>query len=81
MLSQCQQNASCYVKQLDKMKNPGARLALVEAIDRLAPNGDPATAAVLEKVVEADKPSGDKLLLQADDSVVKVALRLRSRAL
>jgi hypothetical protein len=121
MLAQCQQNASCYVKQLDeavatgkeganakaiksawmsviyaggakeqvrgqlvqkleKVKNPGARLAVVEAIDRLAPNGDPAAAAVLEKLVEADKSSGDKLLLQADDSVVKVALRLRARA-
>jgi hypothetical protein len=122
MLAQCQQNASCYVKQLDepiatgkeggnakaikscwmsviyaggardqvrgdlvqkvdKVKNPGARLALVEAIDRLAPSGDQAAAAVLEKIVEADKPSGDKLLLQADDSVVKVALRLRARAM
>ncbi len=122
VLSQCQQNASCYVKALDepiptgkeganakaiksawmsviyaggsrdqvrgellqridKVKNPGARLAVVEAIDRLAPNGDAQGAAVLEKIVEADKPSGDKLLLQADDSLVKVALRLRARAM
>src|SRR5262249_55240078 len=121
VLSQCQQNASCYVKVLDepiatgkegsnakaikaswmsviyagsardqirgdlvqkvdKVKNAGARLALVEAIDRLAPNGDAAAAGVLEKIVEVDKPSGDKMLLQADDSVVKVALRLRARA-
>ena len=121
MLAQCQQQVSCYTKQLEepvatgkeganakaiksawmsviyagaakdqvrgdlvskleKVKNPGARLAVVEAIDRLAPNGDPKAAAALEKIVEADKSSGDKLLLQADDSVVKVALRLRARA-
>ena len=123
MLTQCQQNVSCYTKQvaepittgkdgggnakaiksawmsviyagsakdqvrgdlvqkLDKVKNPGARLAVVEAIDRLAPNGDPAAAGIIEKIVEADKPSGDKMLLQADDSLVKVALRLRARAM
>jgi hypothetical protein len=122
VLSQCQQNASCYVKVLDdtivagkeganakaikaswmsviygqsnrdqvrkdlvgkvdKIKNPGARLALVEAIDRLGPMGDAAAADVLDKLVAADKSSGDKLLLQADDSVVKVALRLRARAM
>jgi hypothetical protein len=121
MLTQCQQNVSCYTKQLEepvatgkeganakaiksawmsviyagaakdqvrgdlvskleKVKNPGARLAVVEAIDRLAPTGDPTAAAAMEKIVEADKSSGDKLLLQADDSVVKVALRLRARA-
>ncbi len=121
MLAQCQQNVSCYTKQLEepvatgkeganakaiksawmsviyagaakdqvrgelvakleKVKNPGARRAVVEAIDRLAPTGDPKAAAALEKIVEADKSSGDKLLLQADDSVVKVALRLRARA-
>jgi hypothetical protein len=121
MLTQCQQNVSCYTKQLEepvptgkeganakaiksawmsviyagaakdqvrgelvtkleKVKNPGARLAVVEEIDRLAPNGDAAAAAKLEKLVDADKASGDKLLLQADDSVIKVALRLRARA-
>jgi len=69
------------VQRLDKVKNPGARLAVVEAIDRLAPTGDPAAATALEKIVEQDKSSGDKLLLQADDSVVKVALRLRARSI
>jgi hypothetical protein len=69
------------VAKVDKVKNPGARLALVEAIDRLAPNGDPSAADALDKIVTADKTTGDKLLLQADDSVVKVALRLRARAL
>ena len=121
VLTQCQQNVSCYTKQLEepvatgkeganakaiksawmsviysgaakdqvrgelvskleKVKTPGARLAVVEAIDRLAPNGDVAAAGKLEKLVDADKASGDKLLLQADDSVIKVALRLRARA-
>jgi hypothetical protein len=67
--------------KVDKVKNAGARLALVEAIDRLAPQGDNAAAGALEKIVEADRPSGDKMLAQADDSVVKVALRLRARAM
>src|SRR5262249_11245808 len=35
------------VSRVDKMKNPGARLALVEAIDQLAPKGDAAAAATL----------------------------------
>ena len=69
------------VGKVDRVKNAGARLALVEAIDRLAPQGDAAAAGALEKMVEADRPSGDKMLAQADDSVVKVALRLRARAM
>jgi hypothetical protein len=31
-------------------------------------------------MVEADKSSGNKALLQADDAVAKVSLKLRSRA-
>jgi hypothetical protein len=69
------------VARTDKVKNAGARLAVVEAIDKLAPSGDATSAGTLDKIVEADKPSGDKMLLQADDSVVKVALRLRARAM
>ena len=62
------------------MKDPAVRLALVEAIDHLAPKGDEAAAAALEKIVEADKGSGNKGLLAANDSALKVALKLRSRA-
>ncbi len=66
--------------KVDSVKDGDVRLALVEAIDHLAPKGDAAGADALEKIVAADKPSGNKLLLQADDAVVKVALKLRSRA-
>jgi len=68
------------LKRVDKMKDANARLALVEAIDELAPKGDVATAEALEKIVQADTKSGDKNVLMADDSVAKVALRLRARA-
>jgi hypothetical protein len=68
------------VQKLDKVKDMSARLAVVEAIDALAPQGDTAAADALDKIVEADKAAGDKNLLVSDDAVVKVALRLRARA-
>jgi len=68
------------LKRVDKVKDASARLALVEAIDELAPKGDVATADALDKIVKADKLAGDKNVLMADDSVVKIALRLRARA-
>jgi hypothetical protein len=52
-----------------------------EAIDYLAPKGDPAIADKLDKLVEADTATGDKSLLMGDDVVVKVSQRLRARAL
>jgi hypothetical protein len=66
------------VNHLEKVNNPGARLALVQAVLRLAPQGDPAAAAAFEKTVATDKASG---VTGGDDAVVKVALMLRSRAL
>ncbi len=68
------------LKRLDKVQDAGARLAVVEAIDELAPKGDTATADALDKIVAADTKSGDRNLLLADDAVVKIALRLRARA-
>ncbi len=68
------------LKRVDKVKDASARLALVEAIDELAPKGDTAAADALDKVVAADTKVGDKNVLMADDSVVKIALRLRARA-
>jgi hypothetical protein len=68
------------VVKIDKVKDGGARLAVVEAIDQLSPQGDIASADKLDKIVEADKASGNAALLAADDALVKVALRLRSRA-
>jgi hypothetical protein len=68
------------LSRVDKVKDAEARLAVVEAIDELAPKGDSATADALDKIVAADTLAGDKNVLMADDSVVKVALRLRARA-
>ena len=39
-----------------------------------------AAADALDKIVAADTKQGDKGVLMADDSVVKIALRLRARA-
>jgi hypothetical protein len=69
------------VDKVDKVKQPGARLALCSAIDYLAPQGDTAAADKLDKIVEADTATGDKNLLMGDDVVVKVSERLRARAL
>ena len=68
------------LKKVDKVKDASARLSLVEAIDELAPKGDTAAADALDKIVAADTKAGDKNVLMADDSVVKIALRLRARA-
>ncbi|MGH7271693.1 MAG: hypothetical protein ACREJ3_14780, partial [Polyangiaceae bacterium] len=68
------------LKRIDKVKDASARLAVVEAIDELAPKGDTAAADALDKMVASDTAAGDKLVLMADDSVVKIALRLRARA-
>jgi hypothetical protein len=65
------------VDKLSKIRG-GARLAVAEAIDALAPQGDTAAADKLDKLVDADKASGNT---DGDDAVVKVSLRLRSRAL
>ena len=62
------------------MSPASARLAVVEAIDQLAPHGDTAAADALDKIVASDTKNGDKSVLMADDAVVKVALRLRARA-
>jgi hypothetical protein len=68
------------LKRVDKVKDPSARLAVVEAIDELAPRGDVSAADALDKVVAADTKANDPRLRMADDPVVKVALRLRARA-
>lgn len=64
------------VTRVDKVKDDSVRLALVEAIAHLAPEGDAAAASTLEAVVEADRKAG---VNHASDEVSKVALRLRSR--
>ena len=57
---------------VEKIKDPSVRLALLEAIDQLSPQGDAAAAARLEKLVESDKSLGT-------DEMYRIALKLRSR--
>jgi len=68
------------LRRVDKVKDASARLAIVEAIDELSPGGDAGAADALDKVVASDTTAGDKNVLMADDSVVKIALRLRARS-
>jgi hypothetical protein len=67
------------LQRLEKVKNAGARIAIVEAIDELAPQGDVATADALDKIVAADAKRGDKEVIATDNTVAQVAWRLRVR--
>ncbi|MBX3192565.1 MAG: hypothetical protein KF819_36610 [Labilithrix sp.] len=64
------------VAKVEKVKDGSLRLAMVEAIDHLSPQGDAPTADKLEKIVESDKAAG---VNAATDEVFKIALKLRSR--
>jgi hypothetical protein len=64
------------VGKLDKLKDGSVRLAMVEAIDHLSPQGDAASAEKLEAIVETDKKAG---VNYANEEVYKHALKLRSR--
>ena len=68
------------LRHVDKVKNTGARIALCEAIDALAPQGDVAAADALDKIVAADAKSGEPELVATDNTVAQVAWRLRVRA-
>jgi hypothetical protein len=67
---------SALLAKVDNVKHPGARIALVEAIDRPAPSGDLATADAL---VAADRRADDKVLMSVDNTAAQVAWRLRVR--
>ncbi len=69
------------LKRMDKVRNAGARIALCEAIDELAPQGDVGAADALDKIVASDAKSGDKELASTDNTVAQVAWRLRVRGL
>jgi hypothetical protein len=68
------------LKRVDKVKNAGARIAVVAAIDELSPQGNVPTADELDKIVAADAKGGDKEVISADNTVAQVAWRLRARA-
>ena len=72
-------NAETKAKLLDlvvKIKDGSVRLALLEAIDHLSPQGDKAAGDRLEKQVETDTAAGNKA---GTDEMFRVALKLRSR--
>jgi hypothetical protein len=71
---------SALLSKVDKIKNAGARLAVVEAIDELSPTGDVASADALDKIIAADTKSGDTALVKGDDPIAQIAWRLRGRA-
>lgn len=76
-----EQTAKDMVTKIDKIKDPGARLAVIQGISRLAgAKGDTTAADTLEKMVERDSKSGDSRLAGANDAVVKVANALRARS-
>lgn len=64
------------VADLDRIKDGSVRLALLEAIDHLSPQGDAALGDKLEKNVEADRAAGTTA---GTDEMYRVALKLRSR--
>jgi hypothetical protein len=59
-----------------KIKDGSVRLALLEAIDHLSPQGDKAAGERLEKQVETDNAAGNKA---GTDEMFRVSLKLRSR--
>lgn len=65
------------VAKAEKVKDASVRLAILEAIVHLSPQGDATAAAALEKVGNADNAAGMKDA--AVEEVIKTALKLRSR--
>ncbi len=64
------------VAKVDKIKDGSVRLAMVEAIDHLSPQGDAANADKLEAIVDNDRKLNANY---ATEEVYKIALKLRSR--
>lgn len=64
------------LERVEKVKDGSVRLALLEAIDTLSPQGDAAAADKLEKLVETDTAAGNKA---GTDEMYRIALKLRSR--
>lgn len=64
------------VDKLERIKDGSVRLALLEAIDHLSPQGDAALADKLEKMVDTERAAGTTA---GTDEMYRVALKLRSR--
>ncbi len=64
------------LERVEKIKDGSVRLALLEAVDHLSPQGDAAAADKLEKLVEEARAAGSK---DGSDEMYRVSLKLRSR--
>jgi hypothetical protein len=64
------------LERVEKVKDGSVRLALLEGIDTLSPQGDAAAADKLEKLVETDRAAGNAA---GTDEMYRIALKLRSR--
>jgi hypothetical protein len=62
--------------KVEKVKDGSVRLALLEAIDALCPQGDAAAADKLQKLVDSDTAAGNKA---GTDEMYRISLKLRSR--
>ena len=64
------------LERVEKVKDGSVRLAILEGIDTLSPNGDAAIADKLEKLVETERAAGNAA---GTDEMYRIALKLRSR--
>ncbi|HVJ93016.1 MAG TPA: hypothetical protein VM580_24610 [Labilithrix sp.] len=64
------------LERVEKVKDGSVRLAILEGIDTLSPQGDAAVADKLEKLVETDRAAGNAA---GTDEMYRIALKLRSR--
>ena len=64
------------LERVEKVKDGSVRLAILEGIDTLSPQGDAAAADKLEKLVETDRAAGNSA---GTDEMYRIALKLRSR--
>jgi len=64
------------LERVEKVKDGSVRLAILEGIDTLSPNGDAAIADKLEKLVETERAAGNGA---GTDEMYRIALKLRSR--
>jgi hypothetical protein len=72
-------DASAKAKLLEKIaviKDGSVRLAMLEAVDHLSPQGDAAAGDKLEKQVDTDRAAGNTA---GTDEMYRVALKLKSR--
>jgi hypothetical protein len=58
------------------VKDGSVRLALLEGIDTLSPQGDAAASDKLEKLVDSERAAGNT---GGVDEMYRIALKLRSR--